>query len=338
MTGGISFYSPFHGLVCSTIISYEVVLADGSAVTASETSHSDLWRALKGGSNNFGIVTSFTLPCIPATDIWFGCSFMLGFQAPGLVRAFHEWVEETRSGAYDPHAAGPMTCFGVTSAGVQVTANYLTYTKPTENNKWPTYWAKSPYGKLFHLYSTAKNQSLFQAVTELSEPSEAGKYNKIATVTCKNDLETLEYCRTVYLEISREVRNVKGLIFSLVFQPLLPQWMNKGYPNVLGLEDVTEPLVIVELSLTWKNVKQSDLVRGAVRRGINKIEDFAKTHKTYHRYKFANYCAEWQRPMMSYGEKNLDFMRGVSRKYDPKGLFQKGCLGSFKLDMEEDTF
>jgi FAD/FMN-containing dehydrogenase len=49
--GGISFFSPCFGFVCSNILSYEVVLADGSIVTASATSHPDLWCALKGGGN-----------------------------------------------------------------------------------------------------------------------------------------------------------------------------------------------------------------------------------------------------------------------------------------------
>lgn len=39
------------------VVNYEVVLADGSIVEANATTNSDLFRALKGGSNNFGIVS-----------------------------------------------------------------------------------------------------------------------------------------------------------------------------------------------------------------------------------------------------------------------------------------
>ena len=39
----------------------QVVLASGQIVNANPNSHPDLFAALKGGTNNFGIVTSFDM-------------------------------------------------------------------------------------------------------------------------------------------------------------------------------------------------------------------------------------------------------------------------------------
>ncbi|KAL8961404.1 MAG: hypothetical protein Q9193_002034 [Seirophora villosa] len=69
LDGGISFFSARFGFVCNNILSYEIVLADGTIATASESSNPDLWRALKGGSNNFGVVTSFVARTFPSTNI-----------------------------------------------------------------------------------------------------------------------------------------------------------------------------------------------------------------------------------------------------------------------------
>jgi FAD/FMN-containing dehydrogenase len=70
--GGHGALQGKHGLMADNLISARVVLANGSAVTASATSHPDLYWALKGAGHNFGILTSieYKVYDLPAHDEW----------------------------------------------------------------------------------------------------------------------------------------------------------------------------------------------------------------------------------------------------------------------------
>ncbi|KAA8572181.1 hypothetical protein EYC84_002092 [Monilinia fructicola] len=70
--GGLSFFSSREGLVCDNVENYEVVLADGSVLNANKSNNQDLWQALKGGSNNFAIVTPFDIRTFPQENFYGG--------------------------------------------------------------------------------------------------------------------------------------------------------------------------------------------------------------------------------------------------------------------------
>ena len=74
--GGIGKYMGYFGLVTDNIINMTVVIADGSTITVSETSHPDLYWGMRGAGHNFGIVTQFNYKIYdqPAVD-WFQVAY-----------------------------------------------------------------------------------------------------------------------------------------------------------------------------------------------------------------------------------------------------------------------
>lgn len=94
LTGGINLFLGRHGFTCDQVIAYEVVLADGRVVIADATGkHTDLFRALKGGGNNFGIVTHFTLRTFPCSTIWGGGVMLPKEIFPQAAKAIVDFVK-----------------------------------------------------------------------------------------------------------------------------------------------------------------------------------------------------------------------------------------------------
>jgi len=105
--GGIGYLARGLGLACDNLVSAEVVTADGQVVTASEREQEDLFWALRGGSGNFGVVTSFEFRLHPVGDIYGGPMFFDMADAEAVLRFYRDWIKNA------PEAFGGFPAFQI---------------------------------------------------------------------------------------------------------------------------------------------------------------------------------------------------------------------------------
>jgi FAD/FMN-containing dehydrogenase len=92
--GGIGHLSRAYGLTIDNLLSVDMVLADGSFVTASAEENPDLYWAVRGGGGNFGVVTSFLLRLHPVKMVSAGPTFWPLDQAPQVMKAYREFITQ----------------------------------------------------------------------------------------------------------------------------------------------------------------------------------------------------------------------------------------------------
>lgn len=89
--GGSGYLTRRHGLTIDNLVEADVVLADGSFVTASAAHNPDLFWALRGGGGNFGVVTSFLFQAHPVTDVFAGPVFWGIEHAKRVMQVFRDF-------------------------------------------------------------------------------------------------------------------------------------------------------------------------------------------------------------------------------------------------------
>lgn len=90
--GGTGYLSRSYGLTIDNLLSVDMVLADGSFVTASADENADLFWAVRGGGGNFGIVTSFLFKGNPVQTVYGGPMFWPLEKAADLLHFWQDFI------------------------------------------------------------------------------------------------------------------------------------------------------------------------------------------------------------------------------------------------------
>lgn len=227
----------------------QVVLANGSIIDASESSHTDLYHALRGGGNNFGVVTRFDLDLFPQGPMWGGLHVwpFLPSVTSALTRAFVKFSHDAPS---DPHVS--------LFAGLGYRQGHFAWAAgqyDTLGRVEPSIFTQfrddvEGYGAA-KIVSTARVTSLSDLADELNQSEPAGMRSRFTTATFTADAELLLRMVEIFVEQVEQALE-KGLSEDQRFAPMLgiqPLTQNilKGQAtrggNVMGLDYKEGPLI-----------------------------------------------------------------------------------------------
>lgn len=118
--GGIGYYSGLHGIISDSLLSARTITGKGELLTASATSNSDLFWAIKGAGFNYGVVTEATFQQYDQRNggeamnadmmfsasangsVWKAMAGFCGQSAKGTVFKRNRRFQARHWGAYDP--------------------------------------------------------------------------------------------------------------------------------------------------------------------------------------------------------------------------------------------
>ncbi|KAG8162865.1 hypothetical protein KVR01_007343 [Diaporthe batatas] len=323
--GGLSHFGPRYGWTCDTVTAFEVVLADGSIIEANETHNKDLFRGLRGGSNNFGIVTRIDLKIFEQGPVWAATIYSPLSTIDDQIEIF---AGLSAAENYDENASF-ITGFGYSqSRNLTVITNDLVYTKAVENPQYYKGFLDQP-----SIYSSSSLTNMTALSQQQASYLPPGVFRYLfATTTFVPTQEMLRAVYDAYVSSLEAVKDINGLTWTVSLEPLPPQIYQRGAAdNALGLADRSGTRVVCLLSQAWSDQADSERATAASAALVGAIEKAARELGAHDPYIYLNYAANWQDPISTYGAESVKQLQELRAKVDPEGVFTRLVPGGFKV-------
>ncbi|KAJ5645933.1 hypothetical protein N7490_002305 [Penicillium lividum] len=327
LIGGFHYFNNKYGYAMDNIVNYDVVLGNGTQVTVNQTSHPDLFWALKGGGNNFGIVTRFELKTYAVPKISTTIQVFNETHIPQFLSAV---CEAAKLDDEDPIAAGMVASITYNATTKLAQASILGVQAGVSSP--PSQFAnftKVPAEERINNVTTMKSWA-----HTLDSPKQMFRV-QFAHKTMKPDAKVLYSIYQAWKAAVDKIADVQGLYPTFVTNVMSPTSIRVAKTNcvgnVWGLE--AEPLIIWQFSTGW-DLAQDDLRMEAWSRqlaehlhGINKELGLASE------FIYMGDAGEWQDPYAGFPSENVLRMRDIRTAYDPDGVFSTLSWGGFKLGL-----
>lgn len=327
--GGISFFSNKQGWACDNVASYEIVTASGLVVTASPTEFPDLYWALRGGGNNFGIVTNFKLNAFPQGKMWGGQRIFTENNFKAVLDGVFNFA--TVGSSKDTDAAEILSFGNLPGVG-KIAILQTHYAQPVANaSVFADFSALTP---IMDNTDIGYHSDMTIKLNGGSPNDTLGSLQTQWDATFKVDRELFTFLVDTFYSLISDVQSVQGAFPTISIQPITEgqlQGMQKNGGNALGLSPGKGPIFIMNMSSSFASPEGETTIFKFFSTIIRKVKAEAKNRGVDNDYIYMNYASQFMDPIATYGADNVAKLISVSEKYDPAQVFQNLHPGHFKL-------
>ncbi|KAI4954620.1 hypothetical protein J4E86_005930 [Alternaria arbusti] len=323
--GGISDLTNEYGLACDNVASYEVVTASGVIVNASPSRYPDLYWALRGGGNNFGIVTTFQYETIVQPPMWGGMRIHDPSTTPALITAFENAINNAEEDTKLAHVVS-FTTYDT----YQLAFTELEYLLPVDLSNPPKI-AREYLGIPF-MQDKTSNSTLEDLTPHRSDDMPSGFRTSMWSASFKMSAELIQKMTDRFFEVAPSLPAVSvNIAFQAFSKPALQAMQKKG-GNALGLYPENGPFFHVLVYMAWNESSDDTTMMKAAQSYIETSKGMARELSVDNEYYYMPYSSGYEPVVAGYGEKNMARLRAISQRYDPMQVFQNLQPGYFKLD------
>jgi hypothetical protein len=326
--GGISYFSSEHGLICDNVLEFEVVLASGEVVNASQTENPDLFTVLRGGNNNFGIVTNFKFRTFKYDGMWGG---LVVYPNETIQDHFEALINFSNNIDKDTGASAIVIPMYGSSMGTDLILNTYSYAAPVVR--------PAPFDEFLAIPGNTSDTTALTNMSNLAGDFASVRVHRVyfGTLTFANDLRVMTEAHKIYMDVldHLKAKATGDWKIYVLYQTLAPVYWSKSKSlggNVLGLERFgDQALCLYQPYMSWQGAEQDTLFQQAGQDLIDRIRAYAVSLGAGNPYLYLDYADITQDPLASYGAENVKKMKEAAKKYGPSGVFQRLVPGGFKI-------
>lgn len=326
------------------MLTRQVVPANGTvAVARADNEYSDLFWALRGGGNSFGIVTNFELKTIEAPAVMIGLASYVNNEhtKDAFIDAVHDYAV---SGTKDYKSATIPTADYIPALGSVFYSSFVFYNGKNESPASLRKFLGKKNGTstddrgLQSLTNSFSYRSMYKWSNELDPafPLLKGDRQRFYVLNIHaSNREAIATVHDTYMEIAKSDHPAGVLIAALAFPAVGEKYITASTVNggdPMSLDPKGAPYIWVEESITALSIvtdeqldKFYDKVNGEIRKRLqDKGIDIPG-------FLYLNDANPSQDVFATYPKENVQRLQRIRAKYDPERVYTELMPGGWKL-------